>query len=414
MKSVFSSYFASDEQRREKLWQDCIFVFDTNVYTGVYKRSDDARDAFYKVAESLGERLWAPYQVIYEYLDNRAKITHEQSKLYAAAIDELESILKGYESVNKHPFLTAGTYSEFQAVSDKVLLELEERRQFHEGRINDDDIRDKLLVLLDGKVGDKYSVEELGAIIKEGEKRYSNLDAPGFEDAGKHKGSTVFDHVCKRYGDLIIWKQVLDKAKASGKPVIMVTEEQKEDWWAKMGGKTIGPLPELIEEFNLVTGQDFYLYSYHSFLSLANGYLDQDTSPAVIAEVRDAPSQATTEWLYELESSSGTDDFFSNREEVLLAPELHDEWGDFLSTIEFDEEFLVDIDGALRRRLIKYENDLNFHILHRRKLANSRTPENALKSSKYRAMIASDSEKIRIIKEKMLILRQKMEELVSR
>ncbi|MDN5510359.1 MAG: PIN-like domain-containing protein, partial [Pseudomonas sp.] len=64
MKTKFSNHFANDEQRRAKLWDECVFVFDTNVYTGVYKRSDDARDAFYKVVRSLGERLWAPYQVV--------------------------------------------------------------------------------------------------------------------------------------------------------------------------------------------------------------------------------------------------------------------------------------------------------------------------------------------------------------
>ena len=57
MKDVFSSHFADDAERREKLWQNCFFVFDTNVLTSVYKRSDDARDALYKVIQSLGDRL---------------------------------------------------------------------------------------------------------------------------------------------------------------------------------------------------------------------------------------------------------------------------------------------------------------------------------------------------------------------
>lgn len=72
--------------------------------------------------------------------------------------------------------------------------------------------------------------------------------------------------------------------------MILITEEQKEDWWEKAGGRTIGPLPELIEEFNIETGQDFYLYSYHNFLEYANNYLDQDTSIAVIEEVRESSS----------------------------------------------------------------------------------------------------------------------------
>lgn len=305
MKSKFSNHFGNDELRRKKLWDECFFVFDTNVYTGVYKRSDDARDAFYKIVESLGERLWAPYQVIYEYLDNRAKITHDQSKLYADAITELRGILSGFASLTKHPFLSAGTHSEFFAVSERALGELEEKRVFHDDRINNDDIKEKLAVLLEGKVGDKYTVERLRELIKEGEVRYANLDAPGFQDVGKYKGSSVFDQVCKRYGDLIIWKQIIDRAKEIGKPVILVTEEQKEDWWEKAGGRTIGPLPELLEEFELECGQDFYLYSYHGFLQLANNYLNQDTSAAVIDEVRDSAPESSVD----LFSEFGVDEF---------------------------------------------------------------------------------------------------------
>ena len=286
MKTVFSNHFASDEARREKLWANCIFVFDTNVYTGIYKRSDDARDAFYNIAGNLGARLWAPYQVIYEYLDNRAKISHDQSCLYEEAIAGIVSIVMNLETQTKHPFLSVGLHSEFIAVADKVKDELGGKKEFHRSRINNDDIRDRLLDILDGKVGEKYTKDQLKAIIKEGEVRYANMDAPGFKDSAKHKGSVIFDHVCKRYGDLIMWKQIIDKAKAESKSVILVTEEQKDDWWEKAGGMTIGPLPELIEEFGAETGQDFYLYSYHSFLELANSYLAQKTSIDVINEVK--------------------------------------------------------------------------------------------------------------------------------
>lgn len=286
MRKIFSNHFANDEARREELWANCLFVFDTNVYTGIYKRSDDARDAFYNVAENLGQRLWAPYQVIYEYLDNRAKISHDQSCIYEEAISGVESIVTSLEIQTKHPFLSVGLHSEFIAIADRVKEELVGKKEFYRSRIHNDDIRSRLLDILDGKVGEKYSKAELGGIIKEGEVRYANMDAPGFKDSGKHKGSNVFDHVCKRYGDLIMWKQILDKAKAESKPVILVTEEQKDDWWEKAGGMTIGPLPELIEEFSTVTGQDFYLYSYHHFLELANAYLKQATSEDVINEVK--------------------------------------------------------------------------------------------------------------------------------
>lgn len=288
MKDVFSSHFADDVDRREKLWKNCFFVFDTNVLTSVYKRSDDARDALYKVIKSLGDRLWIPYQVVHELLDNRATIVHAQAGLYSGAIDSLTAVLESFNSTTKHPFLPESLHNEFVAVSNKVLDELASKRDFHDLRLTNDDVKADLAGMLAGKIGRRYSDEELKAITIEGEKRYANRIPPGFEDINKHKGSTVFSDVCKRYGDLIIWKQVIEKAKELNRPVIFVTGEQKDDWWNRQGGKTIGPLPRLIEEFDDETDQDFFLYSHHQFLDLANVYLKQNTSTEVIEEVRDA------------------------------------------------------------------------------------------------------------------------------
>lgn len=302
MKDIFFSHFSYDDNRRENLWRDCIFIFDTNVLTSVYKRSDDARDALYKIIQELGERLWIPFQVVHELLDNRASIAHTQAGLYSAAIESLQSVLEGFDSAIRHPFLPKDLHDEFVLVSSKVIAELESKRDFHDGRITNDDVKSSLAEMLVGKVGSPYTDEQLRNIIKEGEARYANKIPPGFEDINKHKGSSIFSDVCKRYGDLIIWKQVIEHAKALSKPVIFVTGEQKDDWWNRHGGKTIGPLPALINEFYSEVGQDFYLYSHHQFLDLANKYLKQTTSPEVIDEVRDAAIDELKEFkLYNLD-----------------------------------------------------------------------------------------------------------------
>lgn len=288
MRDVFSQHFATDPDRREKLWENCLFVFDTNVLTGIYRRSEEARDAQYKLMRGLGDRLWIPHRVIYEFLDNRAKIVHDQAQLYVASINELQGMLSGFEAVTKHPFLSAKVYQEFNSVSQKVLAELEGSREFHDARITNDDVKDVLAEILAGKVGSAFTEERLAEIVKDGEQRYAQNIPPGFEDKGKHKGSTITEEIRKRYGDLIIWYQVIEKAKAEQRPVILVTGDQKSDWWAEQSGKKLGPLPELIEEFNALSGQDFYLYSYHGFLDFANQYLDQKTSEAVIEEVRES------------------------------------------------------------------------------------------------------------------------------
>lgn len=288
MKTLFPSHFANDSTKIAKLWSECIFVFDTNVLTGLYKYSDETRDALYRVIGSLGDRLWVPYQVIFEYLDNRAKIVHDQSKLYDSAISKLEELKSEIDVPNRAPFVSKEIYEDFCRSTERVLDDLRTRRDLHVARITDDDVKQHLAELLEGKVGPAYGDDELEALVVEGERRYSQKIPPGFEDRDKHKGSLLLKETNKRYGDLIFWKQVLDKAKSSSSSVILVTGERKEDWWSVCGGKTIGPLPELMDEFLAVTGRDFYIYSTHSFLRFANDYLHQDTSPAAVDEVRDA------------------------------------------------------------------------------------------------------------------------------
>ena len=288
MKTLFPNHFANEPEKITKLWSECIFVFDTNVLTGLYKYSDETRDALYRVIESLEDSLWIPYQVMFEYLDNRAKIVHDQSKLYDSAISKLEDLKSEIDIPNRAPFVSKEIYEGFCQSTELVLADLRVRRDLHVGRITDDDVKRRLSELLDGKVGPPYTASELAALAIEGEVRYSQKIPPGFEDRDKHKGSQLLREINKRYGDLIFWKQILDKAKDASSSVILVTGERKEDWWSVCGGKTIGPLPELMEEFSSVTGKDFYIYSTHSFLKFANDYRHQNTSPAAVDEVRDA------------------------------------------------------------------------------------------------------------------------------
>jgi PIN like domain len=51
-----------------------------------------------------------------------------------------------------------------------------------------------------------------------------------------------------KFGDLVMWNQLLDHAEQEGLPVILVTDENKEDWVRRIEGNTRGPRPGLIEE----------------------------------------------------------------------------------------------------------------------------------------------------------------------
>lgn len=67
-------------------------------------------------------------------------------------------------------------------------------------------------------------LSEIYSICDDGEKRYKKENPPGYKDAKKKDG-------IRKYSDLIGWKEVIQYARKSGKNIVLVTDDVKEDWW---------------------------------------------------------------------------------------------------------------------------------------------------------------------------------------
>lgn len=63
--------------------------------------------------------------------------------------------------------------------------------------------------------------------------------------------------------------QLIEHAKTSRLPVILVTDDLKEDWWSFAGDRRIGPRPELRHEFQTKTECEIYIYSSDTFVENA-------------------------------------------------------------------------------------------------------------------------------------------------
>lgn len=302
MREAFPEHFVGEPERQQKLWADCIFVLDTNVLLDLYRFSDSAREALFKVMESLGERLWIPYQVAAEYFENRLTVIEAQSDAYAKSISGLKVAKEKFNSGSRHPFVSDGVFNQFIDSYDPMIKELEDKQRTYLSFVNDDVIKARIGTILNGRVGEPYSEERLQEVAVEGEKRYLENIPPGFQDGGKIPEATTVKLRLKKFGDLILWKQLIDKAVATNKPVILVTGEKKDDWWLKSDKRLVSALPALSKEFMDLVKQDFYLYATDRFLLKANEYLEQSTSEVVVEEVR-AINKADAERKDDLESA---------------------------------------------------------------------------------------------------------------
>lgn len=337
MQKLFFEYYRPSEQEFKKLWNDGLFIFDTNILLNLYRYSFDTSKKLLEIFSDLNERIWIPHQVAFEYHENRLTVISEQERSYDTIMrildksyDELKENLKNY---SRHPFLNIEKLSESVRENfDKIKNDLQDDSQNHPNWFDEDKICNELTKLFDGKVGDKYSAEKLKEIVEQGSTRYKNKIPPGYKDK-KKKEDNIDDF--KKYGDLIIWFQILDMAKECQKPILFITDDKKEDWWWKVSGKTVGPRYELIKEFFTKTNMQFYMYKVDQFIKYAADYLEREVNQDVIDEIK------------ELRTTDENDRRVMD--ELLLKREIYDSE---LQLLELD----TDLNSEFRKKRNRYTN----------------------------------------------------------
>jgi len=261
------------------------------VLLDLYRYSPDTRDELIEIFEKCANRLWVPHQVAYEYLTKRSEVILTQVSIYDKAKKIIQTLVNhAQEEINKyftfrlHPFLEKEDFlGKIKTALAEVDNEIDEKKQEHPDLLKKDHIWDTITTLLKGKVGSPYPDDKLKKIYEEGKIRYSKDVPPGYEDsrgANKKKGENI-------YGDLVIWFQIIEKAKEEGKPIIFITNDNKEDWWWISKGKTLGCRPELTDEMTAKANVLFYMYNSDRFMSYSQEHLKIEIKQEAIDEVRD-------------------------------------------------------------------------------------------------------------------------------
>ena len=253
MKEIFPEYHPLSDKNYKKLWDEGIFVFDANVLLNLYRYSVSTVKDLLDIFKIIEDRLWLPYQIALEYQENRLNVILEQEEKYKKIIQDIK----------ESPI--------------KIIKDLDKNLEKYNSRIENDDILQELNHLYNGKVGNPYTDEQRAEYENSAEKRFKKLIPPGYKDKDKT--------INERYGDVIIWLNVIEKAKALKKHLVFVTDDDKEDWWLVVRGRTISPRPELLREFGKETKQLFWMYSSRKFIEYAKEYLKKDIKQNTIDEI---------------------------------------------------------------------------------------------------------------------------------
>jgi hypothetical protein len=286
VREQFSIWYPRTAAERQRFVTGGLVSLDTNVLIHLYRLTPDVRNDILALFRRLGDRLWISHQVGQEFHQNRFNVIHEleetERKLRTAVSEAATRLNNTINGFRDHPAIdkpelratVAAGFANIQSYIDKVT-----RGSYLsvQAAIRSDDVLDSITDLLDGKVGASYSGERIRELEEEADTRFKELIPPGYEDAKKKNG--------RRYGDYILWRQLMDEAAKRKIPVLFVTNDQKDDWYRRVDRFTVGPRHELVTEMQREAGVDFHLQTFALFVDTAPTYLSTELKDATVTEV---------------------------------------------------------------------------------------------------------------------------------
>lgn len=297
MKKDFIGYYELTKNEHKKLWTNAIIIFDTNVLLDLYRYRKPARDDLLKVMEQFKDRIFAPHHVMLEFHKNRLVVIAEQfnkfdgvSSLVESKIKNLLKELKDEQLDERHTDIELDGFTEqLNKSASKLFEDLNKSKKNSLSPNGKDKILTGIEKLFSKKIGKPYSQKQIDKIYEEGAIRYSSKIPPGYKDEKKpdeyHHNNVL---IKKKFGDLLIWKQILDHSlESESMDVIFVTSDVKEDWFWKVKGQTIKCRPELTEEIcNTTKVERFKIYTTERFLEYASQFLGSELDEDVLRDVK--------------------------------------------------------------------------------------------------------------------------------
>ncbi len=251
MRNIFEGLIPLGAEAGKEAAEQSIIVLDTNVLLDLYRYSRDTSNYFLKLLQDAKARLWLPHHVGWEFFRRRATVRsslteHHDARL--AALSSLTRVIKETSGKKTHVGDDADEAEFLNEVKSYTAKLKKQRNQLTQwaSSSRDDNILESLLDLFDDRTAQRPSTEWFAQREVEGKERFERLQPPGFEDRSKSSN---------QYGDYFIWRECIERAKASKSPLVFVTRDSKTDWWEKVGNTVVGPHTELLDEFWEETGQ---------------------------------------------------------------------------------------------------------------------------------------------------------------
>ncbi|MDW3209104.1 MAG: PIN-like domain-containing protein [Reichenbachiella sp.] len=426
MKSDNYNIFEINEKEEKRLFKNALVFFDTSSLLDFYYFSEsNSLDIFNTTFTALKNRIFISAQTEFEFFKNRKTVLQKPINSYdsllnihktqkdSGHIDRIGEIIKDTKSQinknlkgqlntlkekttkeDKHPFISNDVYKSFEkkldllskylegfeinflAFKDEVQLEVDKKKSALEKGLKNDKILKQLQKFI--TTTDGLNFNETIELIKEGELRYKNEIPPGYLDESEKIGT-------QKYGDLIVWKELLQEAKNRENDTILIINDFKEDWWAlDKEGNPKGPRHELIKEYYDRGGKRFWMYGINEFLHKSKLYLDTNLEETVIEEVKKAikpwpleEQEIVVDWVFT---------YFKDPAMLQFEQEINDKGLDYVLTTKDNNT------SFFQHKISKKGKYSNLLLALREARENYRSLKNDFKFKKYILILEGQTE----------------------
>ncbi|MFI6332478.1 PIN-like domain-containing protein [Micromonospora chersina] len=267
-----------------------LIAVDANVLLNLYRYNAQTTEDLLTIFEKVGGRLAIPHQAVREFHRNRlAAIGNPDGaarEVRTALQKNQRSTLDALARWAKQVALADADLEQMQADVEQVfgqLLEAVDKAEPDQVQADTPATQDRVLTrlaqLLEGKVLPRPPEDEWARLIKEGKRRVEEQQPPGYLDADKDD-----EHPEGPAGDFLVYWQACEEAKKRELDLVIITGDEKEDWWWRHRSVVIGARHEMTKEFfDFNGGRQLFLLRPRDLL-LRSAALDVEVSPASLED----------------------------------------------------------------------------------------------------------------------------------
>lgn len=284
----FVGFKITSPEELDTALREAVVAIDANVLLDLYRfRPQTSRDLI-KTLKSLDDRLVVPNQALREFWRHRQRSQGSPRGATKAATDALaksgRSMCDALATWAKAVGVDDEELSDLTARVDDFLDalkgELQQVLQDADAERAGDPILEQLEELLAGRVTSPLDHDEWTECVAEANRRIEAEEPPGYRDAEKQENDLPEGGA----GDYLVWYQATRHGMQQVRDLIIVTRDEKEDWWWRHRSVVIGPRHEMTKEFfDLSGGRQLFLLRPRDLL-FRSAALNVEINPASLED----------------------------------------------------------------------------------------------------------------------------------